>query len=115
MIKITSPADLKKIHDSYISLYIQNLLEYILREYISYCPDQSIEEQIGAIFLLEQESDIHLYQQMGLSSPLKESQFEWLKQLSYGYSNGCIVLDNDRAINIIGKSSYFKPIQEETK
>lgn len=114
MIKITKTSDLEKIHDEQIKPYIAGLLDYILREYRKYCPDSSTDE-IGAIFLLESESDYVLYEEIGLSLPLSEKRFEWIEAIGDGYLNGCIVIDNDRAINIIGKKEYFEKLMEDTK
>ena len=114
MIKIKCIDDLEKIHDETIKPYISKLLQYILNEYAKLCPDFSTEE-IGAIFLLESEYDYVLYEEMGLSLPLTESRFECIDDIGNGYFNGCIVLDNDRAINIIGKQKYFDEFREETE
>lgn len=113
MKKITSREHLKKIRDTDIYPYIQNLLEYLIKEYSQFCPDSSIEE-IGAIFLLEQETDFSMYQEMGLSLPITEFCFEWIETVGHGYCNGCITIDNDRAINIIGKQEYFIKFKEQT-
>ena len=110
MIKITAREHLKKIRDTDIYPYIQNLLEYFLKEYRQFCPNFSIEE-IGAIYLLEDESDFELYKDMELLSPITESCFEWVETVEHGYCNGCIVIDNDRAINIIGKQEYFNKLK----
>lgn len=112
MIKITKPEDLEKIHDKNVKRYIHILLYYTLNEYKKYCPDSSIEE-IGAIFLLESKSDFALYSEMGLSLPITEKRFEWIESIENGlYCNGCIVIDNDTAINIIGKREYFENFRE---
>lgn len=112
MIKITKPEDLEKIHDENIKPYICNLLNYILTEYKKYCPDSSVND-IGAIFLLESETDWDLYAEMGLSLPISEKCFEWIETIENGhYCNGCIVIDNDTAINIIGKREYFENFRE---
>ena len=44
----------------------------------------------------------------GLSSKITESRFEWIDLIGNDFLDGCIVLDNDRAINIVGKADYFK-------
>lgn len=111
MIKITKSADLEKINDENIKPYIAALLGYILKEY---SPDSSLEE-IGAIFLLESESDYVLYSEMGLSMPLSEKRFEWIEPVERDYCNGAIVIDNDRAINIIGRKKYFEKFMEDTE
>ena len=110
MIRITKQADLVKILDAEICSYINYLLETILGEDQKNC-HTSIEE-IGAIFLLEGESDWMQYPAMGLSAPVTESRFEWIEPIENGYCNGCIVIDNDRAINIIGKQEFFMKFKE---
>ena len=111
MVKITSPEHLQFVRDEAVRPYIQNLLETLLREYSGYCPGSSIE-RIGAIFVLEAESDWNSYRQMELFAPITSEQFEWIISASDSYRNGCIVLDNDRAINIIGKEKYFMQFKE---
>ncbi|MCH5183003.1 MAG: hypothetical protein J1E00_02410 [Oscillospiraceae bacterium] len=112
MIKIVKPEDLQNISDTEVFPYIQNLLDSLLKEYAVYCPGSSIE-RIGAIFLLERAEDLELYAEMGLCSPIQQNSFEWIEDIG-GYCNGCIVLDTDRAINIIGKSTIFENIRKET-
>lgn len=115
MIKITKTKDLEFIHDSEIRPYISNLLNQILSEYKRFCPDSSTDD-IGAIFLLESESDYVLYSEMGLSTPLAENRFEWIESIENGrYCNGCIVIDNDRAVNIIGRKEYFERFTEDAE
>lgn len=109
MIKITGMEDLDKIQNADVVPYIKNLLEYLLKEYSDYCPNGSIES-IGVIFFLESGEDLKQYTKLGLSSPITESQLEWVVDIGHGYLNACIVLDNDRAINIIGKAEYFSDI-----
>ena len=111
MVKITLPEHLQFVRDEAVRPYIQNLLETVLREYSDFCPNSSIEE-IGAIFVLEAESDWNLYKEMELSSPPTQERFEWIEPVTGGYRNSCIVLDNDRAINIIGKEEYFMKFKE---
>ena len=48
------------------------------------------------------------YQAIGLSVPITESRFEWIEEIGHGYSNGCIVLNNEKAINIIAKTALFQ-------
>ena len=114
MIRITSKEDLKHIHDEVIKEYIQSLLDMFLQEYVIYCPYSSIEG-IGAIILLQNESDIENYQEMGLTEPVSKTSIEWMKELQNGYINVCVVIDNDRALNIIGKRQMFNNIMEDFK
>ncbi|PKD27389.1 hypothetical protein RB5AMG_02078 [Ruminococcus bromii] len=103
MIKIVKPDDVLKINDKAIIPYINNLISSIL---YSYCANRSIEAA-GAIYFLEYSSDFNKYKEMGLSSPLCEKRFEWIEEIGNGYSDGCIVINNDFAINIIGKTEFF--------
>ena len=71
-----------------------------------------MKDEIGAIFLLERESDWQLYREMGLSQPLKATRFEWIEPIEKGYCNGYIVIGNDCTINIIGKEELFTHFKE---
>lgn len=106
MIKLTDLHDLEKISALDIKSYIERLMTDILNQYDENCPDCSFES-IGAIYFLEQSSDIQNYTEFGLSSPLCESRFECIEYIG-DYCNGCIVINNDFAINIIGKKEYFE-------
>ena len=110
MIKITAPDDLKKVEHTDAYPYIRDLLEYLLKQQNEDCPDLSTPNEIGAFFLLEQESDWESYRDMGFLSPITESRFEWIEEIGFGYTSGIIVINNDLAITIIGKSEYFKEI-----
>lgn len=103
MIKIIKPDDISKVKDKKIIPYIENLMQTILN---AYYPNSSLEA-VGAIFFLEDENDIKMYEEMGLSSPLTEKSFDWMQKFARGYLYGCVVIDNDFAINIIGKTKYF--------
>lgn len=111
MIKIVKSEDLQNIPYPEIIPYIHDLLHFYLKEYKNYCSDSSLE-RIGAIYLLEQEKDWENYSEIGLPSPVMSNCFEWVEDLENGYCNGCIVLDSDRAINIIGKQEYFTQFKE---
>ncbi len=102
MINITKSDDIAKITDTAITPYIQTLLNNILKAY----PNHSIES-VGAIYFVESELDFDKFKKFGLSSPLCDNRFEWLDDISNGYSDGCIVINNDFAINIIGKTEFF--------
>lgn len=110
MIKIVSENDVSRIGDSKIALYIGNLIHTFIEEYSDFCPNRSIEA-IGAIFLLESSDEIRNYQEMGLNAEIKKSQFEWITDVG-DYYNCCIVVDNDFAVNIIGKKEYFTELME---
>lgn len=112
MITIKSTADLKKIYDPNILPYVTALINNIYFEY-DMSPGSSIEE-VGTIFVLEQGADWRLYREMGLSMPVTESRFEWIS-FENGYGDGCIIVNNEHAINIIGKQEYFELIRKETQ
>lgn len=111
MIKIVKAEDLQNIPYPEIIPYIHDLLNFYLKEYKNYCSDSSLT-RIGAIYLLEQEKDWEKYSEMELPSPITPNCFEWIEDLGNGYCNGCIVIDCDRAANIIGKKEYFLRLKE---
>ncbi len=106
MIRIITLKDVEQIKNPYLAEYVRNLVTRLLTEYRNYCADSL--EAIGAIFVLEDTEDWNLYSEMGLSVPPEESRFEWIEDIGNGLCNGCIVIDNDRGIDIIGKQEYFK-------
>lgn len=103
MIEILTPDDVSKIKDCYIAEYIKNLLTNLMTQ----TSDCSLET-VGGIFYVENEKDFDNYKKFGLSSKITESRFEWINLIGNDFLDGCIVLDNDRAINIVGKADYFK-------
>lgn len=103
MIIITKYDDIAKIKDKAIIPYIESLVSDILK---AYSLNRSFES-VGGIFILESEKDFDNYNEFGLSSPLCEDRFEWIEEIGNGYSDGCIVINNDFAINIIGKTEFF--------
>ena len=103
MIEIFTPDDILKIKDCYIAKYIKNLFTNLLTQ----TSDCSLET-VGGIFYVENEKDFDDYKSFGLSSKITESRFEWIDLIGNDFLDGCIVLDNDRAINIVGKADYFK-------
>ena len=113
MIKIATKADLEKISDPTILPYLTDLVNHIFCEY-NLSPDASIEE-IGAVFVLEQESDWELYKDMGLSLPIKESRFEWIENVAPGYCGGIVLINNEKCVNILGKQEYFEKLRKETQ
>lgn len=105
MIIIHSKQDLSKIKNQHLKQYVNTFLDRLLFELKNSTDDI---DSIGVIFILENSKDFNNYKAFGLSSPIRESRFEYIETLSFGYCNGCIVLNNSEAINIIGKYSYFK-------
>lgn len=104
MIKITKYDDIEKIKDNKIIAYIKSLVSDILK---AYSLNRSFES-VGGIFVLENEKDFENFKESGLSSLLCEDRFEWIEEIGNGYSDGCIVINNDFAINIIAKTEIFK-------
>lgn len=112
MIKITRLEHLKQVPEKEIIPYIKNLLEYILKEYEEYSPNGSLET-IGAIYFITSKNDWDNHLNFGLSIPVNKSRFEWIECIEHGFVNSCIVLDNDKAINIIGRKECFEHLMEE--
>ncbi len=108
MIKVQELKDVKSIKDKFAHDYIKNLLEYLFKTY-----EVDNIESFGAIFYIESTEDLLRYSDFYLSYPLSERRFEWVDDIGNGYVNGCIVIDNDRAINLIGKKEYFLEYMEE--
>ena len=103
MIKILRTEDLNKITDKIVFNYISDLLQYLLKTY-----EVDSIERFGAIFYIEAKIDFAKYKEFCLSAPLLESRFEWIEDIGNGYVNGCVVIDNDTAINLIGKKYLFE-------
>lgn len=102
MINIQKIEDLKSLDNEFIYNYINDLLEYLLKTY-----EVDNIESFGAIFYIESKADLLKYTDFFLSAPLCEQRFEWIEDIGNGYVNGCIVIDNDRAINLVGKKEFF--------
>ena len=109
MVKITRLEHLEQIPEKEIVPYISKILECFLEEYKNYCPNGSIET-IGAFFFIDSKDDLRNYMDFGLQNPLDKFHVEWKTNIENGFVNICVVLDNDRAINIIGKEEYFEEI-----
>lgn len=75
-------------------------------------PDRSIES-VGEIFFLENSEDLKSFFNKVLSSPIKEERFEWIESVDREYSNGCVVLNNEKTINIIGRTNFFKEVFQQ--
>lgn len=104
MIIIKQIEDITRVRDNDIKPYITDYFKYLIK---AYCANDSIED-VGAIYYFESIDDFMEYQAIGLSVPITESRFEWIEEIGHGYSNGCIVLNNDKAINIIAKTALFQ-------
>lgn len=104
MIIIKRMEDIARVRDNAIKPYIIDYFKYLIK---TYCVNDSIEA-VGAIYYFESIDDFMEYQAIGLSVPITESRFEWIEEIGHGYSNGCIVLNNDKAINIIAKTALFQ-------
>ena len=103
MIKIQKLDDLKLLNDKYAHNYIKNLLNYLFDTY-----NVDNIENLGVIIFVESKMDLTKYKALNLSLPLSEYIFEWIKDIGNGYINGCIVIDNDTAVNLVGKKKLFK-------
>lgn len=103
MIKIQRALDLKRIKNKYLQKYISDLLQYLFKTY-----EVDNIERFGAIFYIEAKVDFDKFKEFHLSAPLSESRFEWIEDVGNGYVNGCVVIDNDTAINLVGKKELFK-------
>lgn len=112
MVKITHKKHLQKVPDKEIVPYIESLFAQILETHIDDCPNGSIEP-VGAIFFITSKFDLDKHNDFGLSSPLKESRFEWLDDIGNEYIDGLIVVNNSRVISVIGKKEHFVKIMEE--
>ncbi len=108
MKKIEKYSDLEGIKEEVVYVYVKNLLEELFETY----EVDSIEE-FGAIFFIEKEEELLQHREFYLSLPLREQRFEWIDEVGNGYVNGCIVIDNERAINLIGKAEYFTKYMED--
>ena len=106
VIRITCVKDLDSVTDTCIKKHIESQLKYLLNTYIEECSEGSIES-IGAIFYVEKSSDFESYTKFGLSLPITEERFEYIELLEDGYCKGLIVIDNERAIEFIGKKNAF--------
>lgn len=110
MIKLNNINDLELVTNSCIKNHIQSQLKYLL----SICNSDSIES-LGSIFVVEHPSDLDDYSQYGLSSPITEERFEWIEKISDEYFRGLIVINNSKAIELIGSKSVFNTILKEEK
>lgn len=110
MIVITKERDLESIVDENIKLKISDLLQYFLKEYSAFCAGGSIEP-LGAIIFIQTSDDFNELSKFGVTVPLTTKMFEWLQPFSHNFLLGCLVLDNDRAINIIFNKSFISTIE----
>ena len=109
MIKLLEKYDLDKVKDKILREYAERIMEDVM----NYSAVDSLGS-VGAIFVLESEDDLNYPELFGLSSPIKESRFEWIDPIANAeYMDGVIVIDNSVSISIIGKSEYFRRILEE--
>ena len=109
MIEIVKANDVLKIPNKEIIPYVENLFSNIIN---SYSPSSSLEA-VGTIYYLEKSEDVDLFEKMGFSFTINLDNFDTIESIDDNYINGCIVINNDFAINIIGKKEYF--IKDVTK
>ena len=110
MVKIQQAKDLEKIRDDVALKYTSSLLKELFRTY-----EVDTIEAFGAIYYIQTEADLSNHKTLGLSSPLNECRFEWIEDIGNGYVNGCIVIDNDTAVNLVGKQTIFRKYIAEEK
>ena len=103
MIKILNLQDIDKIPEKTVVPYVYSLMKHILNAYNS----NSSIESVGAVYFMENENDLNNYQELGLYEPIQEEIFEYICPINEDYSDGCIVINNDFAINIIARTEYF--------
>ncbi|MCM1062634.1 MAG: hypothetical protein NC452_20505 [Eubacterium sp.] len=106
MIRITKSEDLKQLSDyPKIREYIADMLNRLIETYSEYCADGSISS-IGAIVFLENLKDFDSYKAIGLYKELSADSFEWV--ISYEeYNIGCVVIDNDYALNLVCTNELY--------
>lgn len=106
MIKIESQEDLTKLDNKnvnpLVAAYIKKHFLFLIRQYK--CPDLS---QVGAIYFLERKEDFLHYAELGLSTPLEHSVFEFADLLTLQSATEstklwhcCFILTNDNAISL---------------
>ena len=103
MIKILNLQDIDKIPEKTVVPYVYSLMKHILNAYDS----NSSIESVGAVYFMENANDLNNYQDLGLHGPIQEEIFEYICPINEDYSDGCIVINNDFAINIIARTEYF--------
>ncbi len=69
---------------------------------------RSVQYGSKCCYFITSKSDFDKHLDFGFSIPIDESRFEWIECIEHGFVNSCIVLDNDRAINIVGRKKYFE-------
>ena len=106
MILINTRKDIGKIKDRFIQKYIENLFDRLIKEYSDCCANGNLEP-IGAIYYVESSMNFESFESFGLSCPITENRFEFIEDIGNNYCNGCIVISNDIAINIISKKENF--------
>ena len=110
MITIENQEDLTKLDNKNINplvaAYIKKHFLFVCRQYK--CPDLS---QVGAIYFLECKEDLQLHTELGLSSPLEKSVFEFADLLTLQSLNDsiqlwhcCFILTNDNAISLFAQA-----------
>ena len=108
MIKIKETKDLEQIREPQVLDYAGRLLRRLLQTF-----ETENIEPYGAIFYIEEEKDLLEYQSFCLSAPLTPDRFEWLTDIGSGYLSGCIVINNSKAVSLVGKAEYFKKYKED--
>ena len=102
MKKIKEMKDLELIKDPHVLTYVRDLLSQLIK-----ILEVDDIEPYGEIFYIEDESDLLKYQEFCLSMPLTPDRFEWISDIGFGYLCGCIVINNSKAISIVGNAEIL--------
>ena len=108
MKKIKEMKDLELIKDPQVFDYVRDLLSQLMKTL-----EVDDIEPYGAIFYIEDESDLLKHQEFCLLIPLQPDRFEWISDIGSGYLCGCVVINNSKAISIIGKAEFLSKYKED--
>ena len=107
MVVIQDSKDLDNIKDLFVYEYIHNLLNFLFETY----EVQSIKD-FGAICYVESDDELQWCRELYLPPALNDRQFEWIVDIGEGYVNGCLLIHNDFALNLVGRAEYIKNLEE---
>lgn len=120
MIKLQSKDDISKLRDSKnISImavkYISDYLYWVLEE--NNC---TTIESFGALFYLEERADMDRHLEMGLSSPIIDSVYEFTEKTTMSNKDeqidilhSCFVISNSYAVSLFCELGVLDAITEE--
>ncbi len=108
MKKIKEMKDLELIKDPHVFDYVRDLLSQLMKTL-----EVDDIEPYGAIFYIEDDSDLLMYQEFCLSMPLTPDRFEWISDIGSGYLCGCIAINNSKVVSIVGKAEFLSKYKED--